>query len=125
MKETVQTEQAPAAVGPYAQATKANGLVFTAGQLPLDPVSGEMVQGGIKAETERVLKNLDAVLVAAGSSLDRVLKTTVYIGDMDDFPAMNEVYASYFPENPPARSTVQVVVPKGAMLEIDAVALAD
>ena len=125
MKKVVKTDNAPAAVGPYSQAVKANGFVFTAGQLPLDPKTGTLVPGGIKDETGQVLRNLQAVLEAAGSSLDKVVKTTVFIGDMDDFPAMNEVYAEFFGDNHPARSTVQAVIPKGALVEIDAVAVCD
>jgi len=125
MKTIINTDQAPAAVGPYSQAVKANGFVFTAGQIPIDPATNERVSGGIKSETERVLENLKAVLSAAGSSLDQVIKTTVFLSDMDDFPAMNEVYGKYFSNNPPARSTVQAVLPRGCLLEIDAVALAN
>lgn len=125
MQESIQTQNAPAAVGPYSQAVKADGRVFTAGQLPLHPESGELVSTGIEQATERAIENLKAVLDAAGSSLDNVLKTTVYIADMNDFAAMNEVYARYFGDSKPARSTVQAVLPKGALVEIDAVALCD
>jgi 2-iminobutanoate/2-iminopropanoate deaminase len=119
----VQTSKAPAAVGPYSQAVCAGGFVFTAGQIPLDPATGQLVSGGVEAETERVLENLKAVLEAAGSSLQRVIKTTVFLKDMNDFAAMNQVYGRYFAARPPARSTVQAVLPKGARVEIEAVAL--
>lgn len=122
-KQVVQTPHAPAAVGPYSQAICAHGFVFTAGQIPLDPQTNQLVDGGIEEETERALENLKAVLEAAGSSLDRVVKTTVYLRDMNDFPVMNQVYARYFGEAPPARSTVQAVLPKGARVEIEAVAV--
>ena len=122
-KSVVKTSEAPAAVGPYSQAVCAGGFVFTAGQIPLDPTTGRLVNGGIEAETERVLENLKAVLAAAGSSLDRVVKTTVFLRDMNDFTAMNQVYARYFPAEPPARSTVQAILPKDARVEIEAVAL--
>src|SRR5690348_13005626 len=103
----VQTDAAPAAIGPYSQAVVHGGLVFTAGQIPLDPASGEMLDGDVAAQTELVLRNLSAVLEAAGSSLSAVLKTTVFLRDMNDFAAMNEVYARYFDEHRPARSAVQ------------------
>ncbi len=124
--KVIQTEKAPKATGPYSQGIKLEkaGLVFTSGQIPLDPKSGEMVSGDIKQETKQVLENLKAVLEAAGSDLSKVIKTTVYLKDMKDFALMNEVYALYFKQNPPARSTVQVAeLPKGAKIEIDAVAV--
>jgi 2-iminobutanoate/2-iminopropanoate deaminase len=119
----VSTDSAPKAIGPYSQATIANGLVFTAGQIAFNPASMEIVGGGIKEQTERVLANLAAVLEAAGSSLSRVVKTTVFLVDMADFPAMNEVYAQAFGEHKPARSTVAVAaLPRGVRVEIDVVA---
>lgn len=123
--EVVATAAAPAAVGPYSQAVRAGGLVFCAGQIPLDPATGALVEGDVAAQTERVLENLKAVLQAAGSGLERVVKTTVFLQDMADFAAMNEVYARYFPQEPPARAAVQVAaLPKGARVEIEAIALA-
>ncbi len=119
----VHTDGAPAAIGPYSQAIVTAGFVYTAGQIALDPVTGEMVPGGVEAQAERVLQNLLAVLEAAGSSLGRVVKTTVYLADMGDFGAVNEVYARYFKEPFPARSAVQAAaLPKGALVEIEAVA---
>jgi 2-iminobutanoate/2-iminopropanoate deaminase len=128
MIESIRTDRAPQAIGPYTQAVKtdsANGLVFASGQIPLDPETMQIVDGGIRAQTERVLKNLEAVLEAAGTSLDRVVKTTVYLADLNDFTAMNEVYATFFTANPPARSTVQAArLPRDARVEIDVIALA-
>lgn len=124
MYETIQTKEAPQAIGPYSQAVRAGDLLFCSGQIALDPESGEMVQGSVAEETRRVLENLGAVLRAGGSDLGHVLKTTIYLIDMDDFGAVNEVYGSYFPERKPARATVQVAkLPKGARVEIDAIAL--
>jgi 2-iminobutanoate/2-iminopropanoate deaminase len=124
-RSTVQTENAPAAIGPYSQAIRANGFVFTAGQVALIPGSKDIAPGGIAGQTERVLENLKAVLEAAGSSLERVVKTTVYLRDMGDFAAMNEVYGRYLGEGAPARSTVAVKgLPLDVLVEIDAVALA-
>jgi 2-iminobutanoate/2-iminopropanoate deaminase len=122
-RETVQTDRAPQAIGPYAQAIKANGFVYTAGQIPIDP-TGNLVEGGITAQTRQVLDNLKAVLESAGSALDRVVKATVFLKNMADFPAMNEVYAQYLGSAKPARSTVAVAeLPRGALIEIDLVAL--
>lgn len=122
----VTTEDAPAAIGPYSQAIKANGLVFTAGQIPLDPVTKQLVAGDIAAQTERVMRNLEAVLTAAGSSFDRVVKTTCFLANLGDFGAFNDVYARYFSTNRPARSTVQVArLPMGALVEVECVALSD
>ena len=124
IRKLVQTDKAPAAVGPYSQGTKTEELLFTAGQLPLDPATGSMVEGGIQDQTRQVLKNLQAVLEAGGGGLDSVMKCTVFLQDMGEFAAMNEVYAEFFPENPPARSAVQVAaLPLGAQVEIEAVAL--
>lgn len=123
MRRVVVTEKAPKAIGPYSQAVVANGLVFVSGQIPLDPLSGSLVQGGIIEQTERVLENLRAILEACGSSLDRVVKTTVYLKDLNDFAAMNEVYARYFAQAAPARATVEVArLPRDARVEIEAVA---
>jgi 2-iminobutanoate/2-iminopropanoate deaminase len=116
---------APAAIGPYAQAIRAGGLVFVSGQVPLDPATGQVVPGGIGAQAERVLASLRAILEAAGSGLERVVKTTVYLTDLGTFAEVNEIYARYFPKDPPARATVQVAaLPRGVAIEIDAVALA-
>jgi 2-iminobutanoate/2-iminopropanoate deaminase len=124
MKDRVQTESAPKAIGPYSQAIKANGLVFASGQIPLDPSTMQIVEGGIREQTERVMNNLGAVLQAAGSSFQRVVKTTVYLKDLTDFGEMNEVYGSFFEETPPARSTVEVArLPRDVRVEIDVIAL--
>ena len=124
MRERIQTENAPAAIGPYSQAIKAGGFVFVSGQIPIDPQTGEFVAGGIAEQTKQVLKNLAAVLEAAGSGLDRVVKTTVFLADMKEFPGMNEVYATFFSAPPPARATVAAAgLPRDARVEIEAVAL--
>lgn len=124
-KRVIKTEQAPPAIGPYSQAIVGNGLVFAAGQIPLDPRTGQPVLGDVRVQTRRVLDNLKAVLEAAGSSMDKVVKATVFLRDLNDFGAMNEIYGEYFREAPPARSTVQVVkLPRDAAVEIEAVALA-
>lgn len=123
MKEVVNTNNAPAAIGPYSQAVKIGSLLFTSGQIPIDPATGEIVPGDVKTQTEQVLKNLEAVLVAAGSSLNKVMKTTLFIKDMNSFASINEVYAGFFREAPPARSTVEVArLPKDVLIEIEAVA---
>jgi 2-iminobutanoate/2-iminopropanoate deaminase len=123
-KKIIQTEKAPKAIGPYSQAIRTEFMVFTAGQVGLDPASGELVEGGIEAQTRRVLTNLKNVLEAADSGLNYVVKTTVFLKDMNDFAAMNSVYGEFFPENPPARSTVAVAaLPKGALVEIEAIAM--
>lgn len=123
MRLKIQTEHAPAAIGPYSQAIKAGGFVFASGQIPIDPKTGEFVPGGIGEQTERVLKNLAAVLEAAGSSLDKVVKTTVFLADMKDFGAMNEVYARFFTGATPARATVAAAgLPRNARVEIEAIA---
>jgi 2-iminobutanoate/2-iminopropanoate deaminase len=123
--ESIQTDRAPQAIGPYSQAIKANGFIFASGQIPLDPSTMLIVEGGVEEQTGRVLDNLKAVLEAAGSSLDRVVKTTVYLADMNEFAAMNEIYAKYFGATKPARATVQVArLPRDVRVEIDVVALA-
>lgn len=125
MRQIVQTKRAPDAIGPYSQAVIANGFVFTSGQIPIDPATGQFVAGGIAEQTQQVLKNLTAVLEAAGTGMQQVVKTTVYLADMQDFTAMNEVYARFFGAEPPARSTVQAAgLPRDARVEIDVVALA-
>ena len=125
MREVIATKDAPQAIGPYSQAIKAAGLVFCSGQIALDPASGAVVAGDVAQQTERVLRNLSAVLAAAGSGLDRVVKTTVFLKNMGDFAAMNEVYARYFKAAPPARSTVEAArLPKDVLVEIDVIALA-
>jgi 2-iminobutanoate/2-iminopropanoate deaminase len=124
-REPISTDKAPKAIGPYEQAIKANGLVYTAGQIPLDPKTGHLVDGGITAQTRQVLENLKAVLEAAGSSFNRVLKATVFLKNMGDFVAMNDVYTAYLGTAKPARSTVTVAeLPRGALVEIDLIALA-
>lgn len=125
MKKVISTRQAPKAIGPYSQATAANGLLFLSGQIPLDPATGEVVAGDIAVQTERVLKNLQGVLEAAGSGLTRVVKTTVYLKDLNDFGRMNEVYAAFFPTDPPARATLEVArLPRDVRIEIELIALA-
>ena len=124
-REPIHTDKAPKAIGPYEQAIKANGFVYTAGQIPIEPQTGNFIDGGIAAQTGQVLDNLKAVLEAAGSSLDRVIKATVFLKNMADFGAMNEVYAAYLGTAKPARSTVAVAeLPRGALVEIDLIALA-
>jgi 2-iminobutanoate/2-iminopropanoate deaminase len=124
IREAVQTNSAPKAIGPYEQAIKANGFLYTAGQIPIDPKTGNFVEGGITAQTRQVLENLRAVLEAGGSSLDRVVKATVFLKNMGDFAAMNEVYGEYLGSAKPARSTVAAAeLPRGALIEIDFVAL--
>jgi len=124
MKEIIATDRAPKAIGPYSQATRHNGLVYSSGQIPLDPATGQLIEGGIAEQTARVLENLRGVLEAASAGLDSVLKTTVFLKDMGEFAAMNEVYAKYFGTNPPARSTVEVArLPRDVRVEIEAIAL--
>ena len=123
MKTVIATDLAPKAIGPYSQAVVLNGLAFLSGQIPLDPATGQLVDGDVAAQTGRVLENLKAVLEAAGSSLDHVLKTTVFLSDMGDFPKLNEVYGRYFTANQPARSTVQVArLPRDVKVEIEVIA---
>lgn len=123
--QKIHTEHAPAAIGPYSQAVKANGFVFTSGQIALDPATGAVVAGGIAEQTARICENLKAVLAAAGSSLDKVVKTTCFLADMNDFAVFNEVYGQYFTEKP-ARSCVAVkALPKNVLAEVEAVALCD
>lgn len=124
MKEIVSTADAPGAIGPYSQAVKANGFVFLSGQIPLDPATNTLVAGSVGEQTVRVLDNLKAVLAAAGLTLEHVVKTTVFLKDMGDFAAMNEVYGRYFTAKPPARSTVEVArLPRDVGVEIDVIAI--
>jgi 2-iminobutanoate/2-iminopropanoate deaminase len=123
-KKIIQTEKAPKAIGPYSQAIRIESLVFTAGQIGLDPVTAELVEGGVEEQTRQVLANLRNVLEAAGSGLNYVVKTTVFLKDMNDFPRMNAIYAEFFREAHPARSTIAVsALPKGGLVEIEAIAL--
>ena len=123
MKEVIATTNAPSAIGPYSQAISANGMVYTSGQLPIDPATGAFAEGGIKEQTRQSLKNVQAVLAAAGLTMDNVIKTTVFLKDMNDFVPMNRVYAEYYPENCPARSAVQVGrLPKDVSVEIETIA---
>ena len=125
MKEIISTEKAPGAIGPYSQAIKASGMLFCSGQIPIDPATGEFVEGGVAEQTEQVFKNLIAVLEAGGTSLEGVVKTTVFLADMNDFGAMNEVYGRYFDTNKPARATVQAArLPRDARVEIECIAVA-
>ena len=124
MKQIVSTDKAPGAIGPYSQAITALGMVFCSGQIPIDPATGDFVSDVVAEQTEQVLKNLSEVLKAAGTSLDNVVKTTVFLADMNDFGEMNEVYASYFADNKPARATVQAArLPRDAKVEIDCIAV--
>ena len=124
VREVVATENAPAAVGPYSQGVRAGDFIFTAGQLGIDPSSGRLVEGGVEAQTRQALTNIQAVLEAAGSGLDRVVKATLYLHDMTDFQAVNAIYAQFFTKDPPARSAVQVAaLPLGGLVMIEAVAL--
>ena len=125
MREIIATDQAPKAIGPYSQATKAAGLIFTSGQIAIDPSTQQVISGDVAAQTDRVLKNLSAVLKASGSGLEKVLRCTVFLKNMSDFAAMNEVYGRFFAQAPPARSTVEVArLPKDVLVEIDVIALA-
>lgn len=124
MHKAIHTHRAPAAIGPYSQAIDTRNLIYTSGQIPIDPSTGQVVSGGIQEQTAQVLENLKSVLEAAGSGMEKVIKTTVFIKDLSDFPAMNEVYAKYFHEPYPARSCVEVNrLPKDVLIEIEAVAL--
>ena len=125
MREVIATEQAPQAIGPYSQAIRAQGLIFTSGQIAIDPATAQIIASNVSAQTDRVLKNLSAILQASGSSLEKVLRCTVFLKNMGDFAAMNEVYGRYFKQEPPARSTVEVArLPKDVLIEIDVIALA-
>src|SRR3984885_11280511 len=125
VKEIISTEKGPKAIGPYSQAIKANGFVFVSGQTAFDPATGKPIEGDTAKQTVRTFENLRAILEAAGSSFERVVKVSVFLKDMNDFSAMNEVYAQYFPSNPPARSTVEVArLPRDFRVEIDLIALA-
>ncbi len=126
MREIIKTSNAPSAIGPYSQAVKitAGKLIFTAGQIPLDPATGRLIEGDISAQTRRVMENIKAILTASGATLENVAKTTVFMADLSEFAAMNEVYGEYFPANPPARSTVEVkALPRGARVEIETIAV--
>jgi 2-iminobutanoate/2-iminopropanoate deaminase len=125
-KKIIETSRAPAPIGPYSQAVRAGNLIFVSGQTPLDPHTGELVTGDIAAQTTQVIRNLQAIVEAAGSSLDRVLKTTVFLADMGDFAAMNEAYGRFFNQEPPARTTIQVAgLPRHARVEIELIAVVD
>jgi 2-iminobutanoate/2-iminopropanoate deaminase len=123
-KERIATKHGPSAIGPYSQAIVAGDLIFVSGQIPIDPARGALIEGDVAAQTDRVMKNIQAILEATGSSLDRIVKTTVYLADLGDFEVMNGAYGRYFTGDPPARATVGVArLPKGAALEIDAIAI--
>jgi 2-iminobutanoate/2-iminopropanoate deaminase len=125
MREIIATDHAPKAIGPYSQAIRAQGLLFTSGQVAIDPATQQVIAGDVSAQTDRVLENLEAILKAAGTSMDKVLRCTVFLKNMGDFAAMNEVYGRYFQKEPPARSTVEVArLPKDVLVEIDVIALA-
>jgi 2-iminobutanoate/2-iminopropanoate deaminase len=124
MREIISTKDAPQAIGPYSQAVKANGFVFVSGQIAIDPATQQVISGHVGAQTERVLRNLTEILSAAGSGIEKVVRSTVFLKNMNDFGAMNEVYARYFTASPPARSTVEVArLPKDVMVEIDVIAM--
>ena len=128
MRETIKTSNAPAAIGPYSQGIKisAGKMVFTAGQIPLDPATGRLIEGDIASQTRRALDNVKAILAASGAGLQNVVKTTVFMADLGEFAAMNEVYGEYFSANPPARSTIEVkALPRGAKVEIEAIAIVE
>jgi 2-iminobutanoate/2-iminopropanoate deaminase len=124
VKEVIATDRGPKAIGPYSQAIRANGFLFVSGQIPLDPSTQQLLAGDVRAQTERVLENVKGILEAAGSSLDRVVRASVFLADMNDFAAMNEVYGRYFQAQPPARTAVQVArLPRDARVEMDVIAL--
>lgn len=124
MRDVIATEHAPKAIGPYSQAIRANGFIFLSGQTPIDPATQQLINGSVAEQTERVLRNLEAVLKQAGSSMAKVVRCGVFLKDMNDFTAMNEVYGRFFPNNPPARTTIQAArLPKDCQVEIDAIAL--
>jgi len=126
MRDVISTKEAPQAIGPYSQAIRANGFVFISGQIAIDPATQQVINGDVAVQTERVLKNLAAILKAAGSAIEKVVRTTVFLKDMGDFAAMNEVYGKHFSAAPPARSTVQAArLPKDVLVEIDVIALAE
>ena len=126
MKQIIATEHAPGAIGPYSQAVRAGNLVFASGQIPIDPATGEFVAGGVAEQTDQVLRNLTSVFAAAGVELNQIVKTTVFLADMEDFAAMNEVYGRFFGEQPPARATVQAArLPRDAKVEIEAIAVSE
>ena len=125
MRDVISTQDAPQAIGPYSQAIRANGFIFVSGQIPVDPATQKIVEGGVAQQTEQVIRNLEAILKAAGSGLDKVVRTGVFLKDMGEFTAMNEVYERFFPQAAPARSTVEVArLPKDVRIEIDVIALA-
>ncbi len=124
MKKIISTTQAPKAIGPYAQAVEANGMLFISGQIPIDPLTGKIVEGGINEQTEQVMKNIGAILKEAGYSYQNVVKSTCLLSDMNDFASMNAVYGKYYPENPPARAAYAVVkLPLGVLIEIESIAI--
>ena len=124
MREVVATHNAPQAIGPYSQAIRANGFIFVSGQIPVDPATQKIIEGGVAQQTEQVIRNLEAILKAAGSSLEKVVRTGVFLKDMGEFAAMNDIYERFFPQSAPARSTVEVArLPKDVHVEIDAIAL--
>jgi 2-iminobutanoate/2-iminopropanoate deaminase len=123
-RQVIATNGAPKAIGPYSQAIRANGFIFVSGQTPMDPATQQLISGGVGEQTERALRNIEAILKQAGSSMEKIVRCGVFLKDMNDFAAMNEVYAKFFPNNPPARSTVQAArLPKDCQVEIDAIAL--
>jgi 2-iminobutanoate/2-iminopropanoate deaminase len=125
MREVIATPNAPQAIGPYSQAIRANGFIFVSGQIPINPATQHIVEGGVAEQTEQVLANLEAILKAAGSGLEKIVRTTVYLKDMNEFAAMNDVYERFFPQRPPARSTIEAArLPKDVRVEIDAIAMA-
>ncbi|MBM7841890.1 RidA family protein [Herpetosiphon giganteus] len=123
-REVISTPNAPAAIGPYSQAIAIDGLLFCSGQIPLDPATGQVIEGDVSAQTRQVMENIRALLAAAGTSLEKVVKTTIFLADMNDFATVNAIYGEYFPENPPARSTVQVArLPRDVQVEVEVIVL--